>query len=274
MFALAFLIGIYGYLIYALGVLGILYKSTVLISSIIFIIFSFLYFKSHKNDLPAINFKNKKIKYPIIAFGFLAFINLIGALGPELSFDALWYHLTIPKIFIQEHRIFHIQGGLFYYSSMPKLLEMLYVPGLMFGNEIIARLIQWLFGILTSIVIYKISRKFFDEKISILSSIIFYGCLVVAWQSTVAYVDLGRTFFEIMALWGFLEYSQTKRRALLIESAVLVGLAVSVKLIALGTVPIFLILLLILEKDKKIAFKNVLIFILISLLIPLPWFYI
>ena len=33
-------------------------------------------------------------------------INLIGALGPELGFDALWYHLTLPKIYLSEGKIF------------------------------------------------------------------------------------------------------------------------------------------------------------------------
>ena len=28
-------------------------------------------------------------------------VNLIGALGPELGFDALWYHLTEAKLFWQ-----------------------------------------------------------------------------------------------------------------------------------------------------------------------------
>lgn len=273
MFALAFLIGIYSYIIFALGVLGVLTRGPVLASSLVFIFGAYLYFKKHKEDLPRLNFKNKKIRPLLALLGVLAAVNLIGVLGPELSFDALWYHLTIPKIFIEEGGVFYINGGLFYYSVMPKLAEMLFIPGLMFGNEIIPKLIQWSFGILTSIAIYKISRNYFDEKISMLSSLIFYASLVVAWQSTVAYIDLIRSFFEVMALWGFLEFIKTKKKSLLVESSVLVGLAVSTKLIALGTVPIFLIILWFLERNKKIAIRNILIFGLISVLIPLPWFF-
>lgn len=273
MFALAFLIGIYSYVIFSLGVLGALTRGPVLFSTLVFIIGAYLYFKKHKEDLPRLNFKNKKIRPFLALFGILVLVNLVGALAPELSFDALWYHLTIPKIFIEEGRLFYINGGLFYYSVMPKLSEMLFIPGLMIGSEIIPKLIQWGFGILTSIAVYKISRKYFDEKISMLSVLVFYGSLVVAWQSTVAYVDLIRSFFEVMALWGFLEYLKTKNKALLMESSVLIGLAVSTKLIALGTIPIFVLLIFYLEKDKKTAIKSSALFGLIALLVAFPWFF-
>lgn len=273
MFALAFLVGIYSYVIFSLGILGALTRGPVIFSTVLLLAGSYLYFRKHKEDFPRINFKNKKIRPYLVLFGILAIVNLIGALGPELSFDALWYHLTIPKIFIQEQRIFYIEGGLFYYSLMPKLGEMLFIPGLMFGSELIPKLIQWIFGILTSFVIYKISRKYFDEKISMLSAIIFYGSLVVAWQSMVVYIDLIRSFFEVMALWGFLEYVKTKNRTLIIESSVLIGLAVSTKLIALGTIPIFGFLILFLGKDKTKAFKNTVLFGFVSLLTAFPWFF-
>ena len=109
MFALAILIGIYGYIIFALGILGALTRGSVLISSLLFIVGAYLYFKKHKEDLPLLNLKNKKIRPFLALFVLLAFVNLIGALAPELSFDALWYHLTIPKIFIQEQRIFYMK---------------------------------------------------------------------------------------------------------------------------------------------------------------------
>jgi len=53
-----------------------------------------------------------------------AFVNIIGVFGPELAFDALWYHLTLPKLYLVHHSIFFIPGGLLYYSGMPKIAEM------------------------------------------------------------------------------------------------------------------------------------------------------
>src|SRR3989344_8307152 len=115
MFALAILFGIYSYLIFILGILGFLYKPVIFFTTVIFVIALLSYFK------PNISYYASNIKLNLDRFSKLivsliilqAAVNLIGALGPELSFDALWYHLTIPKIFLEEHRIFHIPGGLF-----------------------------------------------------------------------------------------------------------------------------------------------------------------
>lgn len=273
MFAIAILIGIYSYLIFGLGVLELLYKSVILFATVLFIITSYLYFKRKPEDFPGINLKNEKTRLLLFLFLLLTGVNLIGALGPELAFDSLWYHLTLPKIFLENHSIDFIPGGLFYYSVMPKLGEMLYVSGLSFGSEIIPKLIHFSFGILSSIVIYEISRKFMDEKYSLISSLIFYGSMVVAWESITAYIDLIRTFFEVMALWGFLNWFQTKDRKWLIESGIMLGFAVSTKLIALGSVPIFLLLFYIFKNNRKLAVKNSAIFIIVTLIVSFPWFF-
>ena len=100
---------------------------------------------------------------------------------------------------------------------MPKLIDMLYVPGLMFGAELVPKLISLGFGIMTCVAIYKLSRKFYDEKTSLIASLIFYSSLVVSWESTTAYIDLGRTFFEVLALWGIINYFETKERKWIVE---------------------------------------------------------
>src|SRR5690606_34153041 len=102
-------------------------------------------------------------KFLIVLLIILWLINLIGVLAPEISFDALWYHLTIPKIFAQNHAITHIPGGLYYYSLMPKLVDLLYIPAVMVNSAIGAKLIHFTFGILTLIVLYKIARSYLPQ---------------------------------------------------------------------------------------------------------------
>jgi 4-amino-4-deoxy-L-arabinose transferase-like glycosyltransferase len=123
--------------------------------------------------------------------------------------------------------IFPVTEGIFYYSLMPKLGEMLFTPAVAFNAEEIAKLTQWLFGILTSVAIYKISRRYFDSVKSFFAVLIFYSSLVVAWESTVAYVDLIRAFFEVMALWAFLVWRDSKDTKTLLEAGVFLGLAIS-----------------------------------------------
>lgn len=273
MFALGILIGIYSYIILIIGLLGILNSESILIASAIFICCSLFYFYKVPEDLPKVSLKNKKLRPFLLLFGILALVNFIGALSPETSFDALWYHLTLPKIFLQNHAIFPITHGIFYYSVMPKLGEMLFTPSIAFGNESFAKLTQWIFGILTSVVVYKISRRYMDEKKSFFAVLVFYSSIVVAWESTVAYVDLIRAFFEAMGLWGFLIWHETKDKKILIESALFIGLAISTKLFALGTIPIFIVLFLLSDKNKFKGLKDSVFFTLIAILSAFPWFF-
>lgn len=279
MFSIAILVGIYSYLIFSVGILGLINKSIIGFLTLPFVIGLIVYlfknFTIKKLNLSLV-LRDKILFFLLLVLLIQVVINLVGALGPELGFDALWYHLTLPKLYLINHSVFHIPGSLLYYSDIPKLTEMLYTASFFFGNEMFAKLIHFSFGLLSSIALYFLSRKFFNVKFSILVVLIFYSNLVVGWESITAYIDLARTFFEVMALWGFINFLEDKNKKWLIESAVMVGLAVSTKLLALGSIGIFscLIIYFGLSNHKKITkvLIDVLIFIFFSLLIPLPWF--
>ncbi len=264
MFKVAILIGIYGYAIWLLGVIGLLNKTAIGLVTVLWLVVLISRFK-----LP-------KLKKPSAFVGFIlaliilqAAINLVGVLGPELGFDSLWYHLTLPKIFLAESRIFYIPGGLFYYSVIPKLTEMLYLAALSLGNEIWAKLIHFGFGILTLIALFKLSRKFLSQKYALLVVLLFYSNLVVGWQSITAYVDLSRTFYQVMAFWAFTKFLDNKDKKWLSISGVMLGLEISTKIVGFDSLLLFIILILITAKK---SFKNLPTLIVPALLVPAPWF--
>lgn len=276
-----------------IGLLGLIYKQNIIVVSAIYI---FSVFYIYKKNLKAGFLKAlksfKEIKTDLLGSISLlilvsqAAVNLVGVMGPELGFDALWYHLVIPKLYLESYSIFYIPGGLLYYSAMPKLAEMLYVAGLVFGNEIFAKLIHFSFGILSLVALYKLSHKFFSMKWALLVCVVFYSNLVVGWQSITAYIDLSRTFFEIMALWGFINFIEKveplprfnlERNKWLAISAIMLGLAISIKLLAIGSLVIFSILIIYFSIKMpsfklKSLFTNILVYWWVTLLIPLPWF--
>ncbi|MDO8658659.1 MAG: glycosyltransferase family 39 protein [Candidatus Levybacteria bacterium] len=292
MFALAILIGIYSYVIFSLGLLGLLYKNYIAIATLSFIFITIFYFRNSGftfqgisliRDIPLhklrelILTRKHSLKFLILILIFLqALVNFIGVLGPELSFDSLWYHLTLPKLYLLNHSVFHIPGGLLYYSDMPKLTEMLYVAALAVGSENLAKFIHFSFGILTSIAIFKLSRKFFSSFISLIAVLIFYSNLVVGWESTASFVDLSRSFFEVLSLWAFINWVEKKEIKWLIESAVMLGLAITAKLLAVSSISIFLFITILILLKRKKSFKeiflNSILYLLITILIPLPWF--
>jgi 4-amino-4-deoxy-L-arabinose transferase-like glycosyltransferase len=255
MFTLAVLLGIYSYLIFGLGLMGWLYRWPVVLVSIPFLVAFLVMGNRHFSYKTSVYQKGL-----LVLLGALALVNLVGALGPELGFDALWYHLTIPKIWLDAQRIFYIPDGRYYYSVMPKLMEMTYILPLTYSFEIGAKVIHWGMGILSLAVIYKLSRKWLNAEYALLAVVIFYSNLVVGWQSTTAYIDLGRTFFEVLAVYLLV-------RKEIYKSAIALGLAVSTKLLAIGTLPIFIIILAL----KKYPARKLVNFSLIVLLVVSPW---
>lgn len=186
---------------------------------------------------------------PII---FLGILNLITVFTPEIGFDALWYHLTLPKLWLLKQK-WYFEGGLLYYSVMPRLTEIIYTPLIKYSSYIGPKFVQYLSAIGTGIVIWKITSKLkFSTVLKSVAVSIFYCTWLVSWQSGSAYIDLFRTFLESLALY-FLINGSWKRGGLFL------GLAVGTKWLSLGSVGIY-----------ALAFGFPLV--LPALLVSLPWF--
>jgi hypothetical protein len=277
MLKLAVLFGVLSYLILALGILNILYPSLVLTVLLIWLMFLAFLFKKQIRSFSFKNFRkvntDKKDRFLFAILFVLVLINLIGVFGPETSFDSLWYHLTIPKIFILHHSVYFISGNLFYYSLMPKLTEMLYIIPLILGNEIGAKILQFIFGILILYVLYKISRFYLSHRLSLLSVIVFYSNLVVSWLTISSYIDMTRTFYEVIAFLYFLIYIKTSRNIYFYLSAVLLGFAICTKYFSIESIAIFCLLIFFIPRItffEKV--KKSFLFVLVSISVSLPWF--
>ncbi|MFZ5366418.1 MAG: hypothetical protein ACOZBZ_04000 [Patescibacteria group bacterium] len=268
MVGLAIVLGIYSYLILALGLLGWLYRLPVFLVSLPFLVAGFFWIRKnwHFNYL---NWVNLGFWGLWGLLGIQVLINFLGAISPELSFDALWYHLTPPKLYVQNHQIFYIPGWLLWPANLPRFTEMFYTVALLFSNEILAKLIHFSFGILAAVALFNLLKRYLSLRLSLLGVLTFYTMLMVGWQSTTAYVDLTRTFFEILALDLFLKWIETKKENFLWEAGILTGLAISTKILAFGTLGTFGILILLVSKDEK--FKRLVKFVLLALLVASPW---
>ncbi len=270
MFKWAVACGIFSYYLFFLGLIGQLNYPLILIGTAYFLLYSYFLVKEWWNCLHIFNWLKSLDTLEKTAVSLIVlqvFINLVGALGPELGYDAVWYHLTIPRIWLLEERIFFIENGPFSYSLLPKLLDLLYLAGLSLTNEVSAKVLHWFFGILTAVVTFKISLNFMDRKYALLAVVVFFSNLVVGWQSITAYIDLGRTFFESLALLAVLYATKQDSEKWRYWAAVLLGLAILTKLIAVTSL---LAVLLIFLYQRKL--KAAVISFFISVSIPAPWF--
>jgi Dolichyl-phosphate-mannose-protein mannosyltransferase len=287
------LLGAYGYLVFFLGITSLFYTPIIIVLSSIF--WAVLVFWKRKMIQQWFSFVLASIRQMkgivVLLFILLALqtiIAFLGVLTPELAFDALWYHLTLPRLYLLHHSIYHIPGGLLYYSDMPKLGEMYYVAALSLGNEITAKIVHFSFGIFTCAALFLFAKRYYSARIALLSVLILSSNLVFAWESTTAYIDLIRTLFEFMAVWSFSHWWETKRSKDILLTGIFLGFAICTKVLAIGSLGIFCLLLfgkLVTIKGyrtdttvaevtvywKKLLISLCLLFIP-ALLFPLPWF--
>jgi len=194
-------------------------------------------------------------------------VNLIGVFGPELSFDALWYHLTLPKLYLSFGKIRFIPGGLLYYSAAPQFTEMLYLAGLATNLAFFPKLIHFLFGVASIYIIYKLFRHFTDITKSLAVTLLIYSQLLVGWLSISAYTDLALLFYVLLGFLALVYWKNKVKGNWLIEAGLFFGIALSVKLTVSQLIASVLIAFVITRQK----FKDIFIFGFFSLIPVLPW---
>ncbi|MDP8297929.1 MAG: phospholipid carrier-dependent glycosyltransferase [Candidatus Orphnella occulta] len=246
-FSSALGLGLLGYSVYIIGILGLLYLKCVLV---LLIIFAFLAIGPFIALLCSIDLRGLLRK--VIAFGFFekfllaAFVSIFiicifGAAAPPTGNDALSYHLSHPKIFVQNHKIGHIP---FTRESLwPYLTEMFFMIGLILKSSALAKMFHLLFGMLTALAIFSFTAKFFSTKKALLASVLFYSAPGIFMQSTYAYVDLSMCFYSFVAFYSLILWVKNKSLKWLILSGVFTGLVLSIKI--LGALSLFVTLMFI-----------------------------
>lgn len=254
MFTLATYIGSYAYAILALGLLQSLTSAPILVTTITWLLVGlWLAFTRKKqiyqileclsNDL-GILLVNEPWWWIIVGLiGGSFVILLIGALGPELQHDALWYHLTLPKLYLQSGSIEFFKGDFLYYSGMPQLIEMLYVSALALTNEIGAKLIHFGFGLLTILVVVLISWPRWGIKAALLSSLLVISDLSFGWASATANIDLGRSFFELTGVYLIAKWIEKPTLTTVVKAGVVMGLALSTKYLSIASIGVMSVLI-------------------------------
>ncbi|MGE5041743.1 MAG: ArnT family glycosyltransferase [Candidatus Levyibacteriota bacterium] len=264
-------IGALSLVLFAAGLFGLLYIPNIIAIFALFIAAEVMYiYKKRRSITFSLSGFSLFQKFLIGLLLLQSVVNFIGVLGPELGFDALWYHLTLPKIFLEHHKVFFIPGDLLYYSLFPKLTEMLYLVPLSLGSEAGAKFIHFSFGILTLVLLYKTSRIFLNKTFSLLVLTVFYSNPVVGWESITGYVDLARTFFELFAFYYFVTFLKTGNKKNIITSGMLLGLGISVKTLSLGSLPLYALLLIFSKSKSKVS--SMMLLILSAALTSILWF--
>lgn len=210
-----------------------------------------------------------------LALAALALPTLVTALAPPnaADWDGLAYHLAMPKLFLQAHRIYNVAFSS--HSNFPFTMEMLYTAGLAFHSVGLARAFNWWTGVLCCLGVYLLARRHLQGS-GRMAALIFAGLPIVGWEATTSYADLGTAMFALLAVYGILNFRDTGDRGWLSASAILAGFSAGTKMTALIIVAVCVLWAgvesAILRNTIARSVRQGLVYSAVALCVASPWY--
>lgn len=162
----------------------------------------------------------------LLAVGFA----LLGAMQPEIEYDAVWYHLTFPTRYLAAGRLVDLACD--HMSPTPQHVELLYAYALLLGDERAAKLVHLGFGLLTAAWAAWLAARLLGRRWAALTGALFLTAPAVTWEMATAYNELPLAFLSTGAVALVLEWRTRGGRALLALAGVLLGLGLAGKHLA------------------------------------------
>jgi hypothetical protein len=201
--------GLFMYATFFLGALGALYPQAVWLLMLAVLVVGFhdagrlsqelrLLFARDKSHKPHVIFR-----FGLAAFWLVALSLLIIALAPSITHDAMVYHLNVPRLYANSHKIIPIPYNLF--SNTVLNMEMLYTLALSIDDFMLANLLHFLTGLAALALLYSFARKMFGPVIALLAVFILFFNPLVLNEISLAYVDLVMMFYFLLmmvCLWN------------------------------------------------------------------------
>lgn len=257
----------YGMSLFFIGLLHLLYPVVILSLSALVFLFTFILYRRHKNIWS--DFKQSWAENKWIYLGtFICFLLLANSIyRPAVQFDAVWYHLPIPKYFLQNNNIDY-SGFHWRYSVHPYLNFFWSLPPLALGFSTLkaSLIINITQGFLVLLSVFKVS-SFLKNKfkpVFIIQTLIPF--LIGISFSTVFWLGAGYNdlyaFAESLILFV---YINSLKKINLLSFLIAIYLVIIISLLKIffaffGTfVVVYLCYLYIFENSHKLPSKEILI---------------
>lgn len=164
-----------------------------------------------------------------LALAPFALLDLLGALAPSAAFDATWYHLFIPRLFLQAGSLAYFPAH--YRSLWPSNVEMLNLWGLALAGDQLAQLIGLGLTLLLLLGVFVVARAWFGAQVGLLAVLLLFATPDIATYAPSAYVDIPLALFLLAAALAWLRWHTTGAPGWLLIAALSAGLAAGAKLL-------------------------------------------
>lgn len=235
----------------------------------------------------------KRISLILLFLGSLALGLFIAHLDPFLIPWDEQYHALVAKHLVEnpltptlysvpvlDYDYKNWAGNYIWLHKQPLFLWQIALSLKIFGfNELAVRLPSVLLHAITSILIYRIGKISYSEKVGYYGALFFacayYPLELVAGKYATDHNDLSFLFYITASLWAWFEYQHSGKKYWIIFIGLFSGCAILVKwLVGLLVFAVWGITLLLNEKKevlKRVSVSHLIISFLITLAVFIPW---
>ena len=161
---------------------------------------------------------------------------ILNASSPVWDYDALMYHLEIPRQFLAQGKIYFDPAV--FRSAYPLLGEMLFLIGLAFKLDSLAKLIHLTYAILLMLSIYAFGKRFFGREAALIALGILIGTPSIPFWATWVSIDFVWAGYEFWSLYIIILWLANEKKShyqSMALAGILSGLAASTKYLSLST---------------------------------------
>jgi len=174
--------------------------------------------------------------------GTIFLIAYVKALAPEINFDAAYYQLPIPMIYIEKHGLIEIPYS--FRSYFPKGINMQFMLGLLIGGQTTAVLFSTAAVGSVALTTFAFGHSVLrSNRIGILGAALLIAAPQFAWQASTAYIDAGVVVFAFSAIYATFLWRREKCNGWAMMIGMMIGLAMFAKLQAAFLVPSLMIII-------------------------------
>ncbi len=130
--------------------------------------------------------------------------------APEISTDAIAYHLLIPKLYLLQGAIQHLP--LFVEAYYPNLAELNYLPLLILSNEIVCKSFHFWMGVFVLLMMLELTSMTTGGSKNLLAPALFLSMPVTAIHMGWAWNDFTYTLFVLLSIYFLLCYHKSDKR--------------------------------------------------------------
>ena len=191
---------------------------------------------------------------------------------PPTVRDELIQHLALPKLYINEGRIWEIRHIGF--SYLPQNIDLLYIIPLALGSDMAPRLVHLLFAVMTAGLVYSFILPRAGRPYALTGFFLYMTTPLVFNLSRMAYIDNGAAFYSMLSFMAALRYRDDGSLKWLAISAVAMGLGLGSKynlLISFLLIGLFITAVSYKKKGMPEAIKKSVLFIAVAVAVLSPW---